>query len=152
MQVDAANCGELAQDLGPSCWSLLFVMAPQPQVVPIRKLLVLQRGCYFKTCRPYCTNSGIKYDYKLYNWRGNFLPPAIFGKLRDISFLGPPAPKFSTTSPSLPLPTISHVRLLKWRVYSYHGCVALERQWSKIFQGAAPPGPPLYLKGKIFFS
>ena len=48
-------------------------MVPQPQVVPIRKPLVLRRGYYFKTCRPYRTISGVRYDYKLYNWRGKLL-------------------------------------------------------------------------------
>ena len=124
-------------------------MAPQPQVVPIRKLLVLQRGCYFKSCRPYCTNSGIKYDYKLYNWRGNFLPPAIFGKLKDISFLGPCSEVFN----NFPLTAAAyHISCQTSKVKGVFLSWArgLGETMKQNFPGGCAPWNPALFKGKDF--
>ena len=61
-------------------------MAASAKTIRITKPRHLRRGYYFKTCRPYCSNSGVKYNYRLYNWRGKQLKLQERGWRKMLSF------------------------------------------------------------------
>ncbi len=80
MQVDDAHVPLARAQVCPSSPPSTPAMPSFGTKVPILEPMRVKKGYFFKTCRPYRSSSGILYEYKLYNSRGQELQLQLRGR------------------------------------------------------------------------